>query len=219
MSAAEHSQAVQDYLRVIYNLEKRDGRATTSAIASELDVAAASATGMVTKLASRHLVKHTPYRGVTLTPAGERAALEVVRHHRLLERYLAESLSVPIADVHDEADRLEHALSERLEAHIDASLGHPTHDPHGRPIPDVQLNVAAEGLRKLANLSEGERATIRHVPGGDVLLLQRLRALGLVPGELVELVAPAPAGGTLTVVVAGVERTLSTELAARIGVA
>lgn len=218
MSAAEHSEAVQDYLRVIYNLERQDGRATTSAIAETLDVTAASAAGMVTKLASRGLVEHTPYRGVTLTVVGERDALEVVRHHRLLERYLAESLSVPLADVHDEADRLEHALSERLEAQIDASLGHPTHDPHGDPIPDLDLNVATEELRALSDVGEGQLATIRRVPDSDEEILEELCALGLLPGVSV-LVKVASPEQSLTLIVDGTERALPMEVASQIGVA
>jgi DtxR family Mn-dependent transcriptional regulator len=218
VSAAEHSEAVQDYLRVIYNLERQDGRATTSAIAETLDVTAASAAGMVTKLASRGLVEHTPYRGVTLTVVGERDALEVVRHHRLLERYLAESLSVPLADVHDEADRLEHALSERLEAQIDASLGHPTHDPHGDPIPDLDLNVATEELRALSDVGEGQLATIRRVPDSDEEILEELCALGLLPGVSV-LVKVASPEQSLTLIVDGTERALPMEVASQIGVA
>jgi len=218
VSAAEHSEAVQDYLRVIYNLERQDGRATTSAIAETLDVTAASAAGMVTKLASRGLVEHTPYRGVTLTVVGERDALEVVRHHRLLERYLAESLSVPLADVHDEADRLEHALSERLEAQIDASLGHPTHDPHGDPIPDLDLNVATEELRALSDVGEGQLATIRRVPDSDEEILEELCALGLLPGVSV-LVKVASPEQSLTLIVDGTARALPMEVASQIGVA
>jgi len=218
LSAAEHSQAVQDYLRVIYKLEKQDGRATTSAIADTLDVAAASATGMVTKLASRGLVEHMPYRGVTLTAVGERDALEVVRHHRLLERYLAESLSVPLADVHDEADRLEHALSERLEAHIDASLGHPTHDPHGDPIPDLDLNVATEEFGALSDVGEGRQVTIRRVPDSDEEILEQLCAIGVLPGATV-LVKLASRGQKVMLIVDGTERVLPIEVAAQIGVA
>lgn len=217
MSAGEHSDAVQDYLRAIYKLASEDGRATTTAIAKTLGVTAASATGMVTKLADRGLVEHRPYRGVTLTVVGERAALEMVRHHRLLERYLAESLEVPLADVHAEADRLEHALSEQLEAHIDASLGHPTHDPHGAPIPDVDLNVAHEDLRPLSMLGVGERATVRRIPGDDAGVLEQLRELGLVPGQLVELRAD-PTGADVHVFVDGEERTIPADLAGRIGV-
>ena len=127
-------ESIEDYLKAMWRLE-RCGRVTTSALADELGVAAASATGMLKKLAELRLVRHERYRGATLTPAGERAALEVVRHHRLLELYLAEALGVASDEVHAEAERLEHHLSEGLEARIDAALGHPTHDPHGSPIP------------------------------------------------------------------------------------
>ena len=209
---------MQNYLRVIHKLQAQDGRASTTAIARALDVTAASATGMVTKLAERGLVEHLPYRGVTLTATGERAALEVVRHHRLLESYLAETLEVPLSDVHGEADRLEHALSESLEAHIDASLGHPTHDPHGDPIPDADLNLADDGLRPLSMLAAGERATIRRVPDGEEGVLAELCDLGIVPGETVELRASAAGDGPVTLAVAGREQLVPVELARQIGV-
>ncbi|MGI9657458.1 MAG: metal-dependent transcriptional regulator [Gaiellaceae bacterium] len=218
MSAAEHSEAVQNYLRVIHKLQAQDGRASTTAIARALRVTAASATGMITKLAERDLVEHKPYRGVTLTETGERAALEVVRHHRLLERYLAETLEVPLSDVHSEADRLEHALSENLEAHIAASLGHPTHDPHGDPIPDADLNLAADEFRPLSLLSDGERATVRRVPDGDANVLEQLCAIGIVPGQVVELRASSPARRLVTLCIEGEEHQVSAELAQQIGV-
>ena len=135
------SEAIQDYLKVIYKLEASDERATTSAIAREMAVAPSSATAMVKKLAALGLAEHAPYRGAALTDAGTRVALEVIRHHRLLEQYLAETLGLGADAVHAEADRLEHALSEDLEARIDESLGYPTHDPHGEPIPDAGLNL------------------------------------------------------------------------------
>ena len=131
-------EAVEDYLKAIWKLE-RQGKVTTTALASELGVSPASATGMLKKLAGLRLVAHERYRGAALTPAGERVALEVVRHHRLLELYLARTLGLHIDDVHDEADRLEHVLSEELEARIDKALGFPTHDPHGDPIPNAAL--------------------------------------------------------------------------------
>jgi DtxR family Mn-dependent transcriptional regulator len=133
------SEAIQHYLREIYKLGADGSRVSVSALAKAQGVAPASASGMVKKLAALGLAEHAPYRGVLLTPAGERVALEVIRHHRLLELYLAETLGVHVDDVHDEADRLEHALSEELEARIDRALGFPTHDPHGDPIPDANL--------------------------------------------------------------------------------
>ncbi len=133
------SDAIQHYLREIYKLGFAGGRVSTTALAREMQVAPASASAMVKKLAALTLVEHAPYRGVSLTAEGEKVALEVIRHHRLLELYLAETLGIAVEEVHDEADRLEHALSEELEARIDETLGFPTHDPHGDPIPDANL--------------------------------------------------------------------------------
>ncbi len=133
------SDAIQHYLRGVYKLGASGDRVSTTALARELGVSPASASAMVKKLAALELVAHAPYRGVSLTPAGEQVALEVIRHHRLLELYLAETLGIHVDEVHDEADRLEHALSEVLEARIDEALGFPTHDPHGDPIPDANL--------------------------------------------------------------------------------
>jgi DtxR family Mn-dependent transcriptional regulator len=133
------SEAIQDYLKAIYKLQAESGRATITAVAREQRVSPASASAMVKKLAALELIEHEPYRGARLTEAGERVALEVIRHHRLLELYLAQTLGLHVDDVHDEADRLEHVISEELEARIDRALGYPTHDPHGDPIPDANL--------------------------------------------------------------------------------
>jgi DtxR family Mn-dependent transcriptional regulator len=134
------TDAIQDYLKEIYKLHAESGRVVTvTALAHRLHVSPASASAMVKKLAALDLVAHAPYRGVELTPAGERVALEVIRHHRLLELYLAETLGLHVDAVHDEADRLEHVLSEELEERIDRALGFPTHDPHGEAIPNAAL--------------------------------------------------------------------------------
>jgi DtxR family transcriptional regulator, Mn-dependent transcriptional regulator len=133
------TDSIQDYLKAIYKLQEGEARVSVTALAREQGVAAGSASEMVKKLAALELVDHAPYKGIRLTPAGERVAVEVIRHHRLLELYLAETLGLHVDDVHDEADRLEHVLSEELEARIDSSLGYPTHDPHGDPIPDANL--------------------------------------------------------------------------------
>src|SRR5437868_14246480 len=133
------TESIQDYLRAVYLLGEQGDRVTVSALAKRLHVSPASASAMVKKLAALDLAEHAPYRGVTLTAAGERVALEVIRHHRLLELYLAETLGLHVDAVHDEADRLEHAISEELESKIDSALGYPTHDPHGDPIPDANL--------------------------------------------------------------------------------
>ena len=144
MANADLSDAIQDYLKEIYKLAPDGGRVSTSALADRQGVSAASASAMVKKLAALGLVELVPYRGVSLTQDGEQVALEVIRHHRLLELYLAETLGIAVDDVHDEADRLEHALSDELEARIDEQLGYSTHDPHGDPIPDANLEWPRE---------------------------------------------------------------------------
>jgi DtxR family transcriptional regulator, Mn-dependent transcriptional regulator len=213
------SAASQDYLKEIHKLRLEGGRATTSAIAARMGVRPPSATAMVKKLAGLGLADHAPYRGVELTPAGEKVALEVIRHHRLLEQYLAQALGLPLDEVHIEADRLEHVLSEELEARIDRTLGYPTHDPHGDPIPDRKLKLDRSKLRTLANLEPGDEATIRRVPSDDEELLRYLTSLTLVPGRKVKLRTVAPFGGPLTVRVGKDEHAISRELAAGIGVA
>jgi DtxR family Mn-dependent transcriptional regulator len=137
------TEAIQHYLREIYKLGQNQGRVSVTALARAQKVSPASASAMVKKLAALDLAEHAPYKGVSLTPAGEQVALEVIRHHRLLELYLAETLGVNVDDVHAEADRLEHAISEELEQRIDRLLGYPTHDPHGDPIPDANLEWPA----------------------------------------------------------------------------
>jgi DtxR family Mn-dependent transcriptional regulator len=213
------SEATQDYLKEIHKLRLEGRKATTSAIAERLGVRPPSATAMVKKLAALGLAEHAPYRGVELTPAGERVALEVIRHHRLLEQYLAQALGLSLDEVHIEADRLEHVLSEELEARIDRSLGFPTHDPHGDPIPDRKLKLDRSKLRTLASLEPGDEATIRRVPSADDELLRYLKTLALVPGRKVTLRSAAPFGGPLTVRVGKSEHAISRELAAGIGVA
>jgi len=213
------TDASQDYLKEIYKLRMAGRRATTSAIAERLGVRPPSVTAMLKRLTTLGLAKHAPYRGVELTPAGERVALEMIRHHRLLEQYLAQALGLSLDEVHTEADRLEHALSEELEARIDHSLGYPTHDPHGDPIPNAKLRMARASLRTLASLEPGDEATIRRVPDGDNELLRYLAKLALVPGKKVKLSRAEPFGGPLTVRVGKSEHAISRELAAGIGVA
>jgi DtxR family Mn-dependent transcriptional regulator len=133
------TDSIQDYLKAIYKLQEGEARVSVTALAREQGVAAGSASEMVKKLAALELVDHAPYKGIRLTAAGERVAVEVIRHHRLLELYLARTLGLDVEDVHDEAERLEHVLSEELETRIDSALGFPTHDPHGDPIPDANL--------------------------------------------------------------------------------
>ena len=219
MSKSELSAAIQDYLKEIYKIQASGEPATTTAIAKRMGVAPSSATSMLKKLAALGLAEHAPYRGITLSDAGTKIALEVIRHHRLLEQYLAETLGLSIDAVHAEADRLEHVLSEELEARIDEQLGYPTHDPHGDPIPDAGLNVDRSPLRSLEALEPGEEATVKRVPDGDADLLRYLAKLALVPGGRVTMQRSEPFGGPLTVLVSGQEHAISRELAGQIGVA
>jgi len=213
------SIAVQDYLKSIYALESEGERVTTSALARRMGVSAPSTTAMTKRLAELGLVERLPYRGVALTDAGRRGALEVLRHHRLLERYLVDRLGLSLHEVHAEAELLEHALSEELEARIDAELGFPTHDPHGDPIPDRELRLVGGNDRTLLDLEPGMRASISRVPDGDSALLRYLGELGIVPGSDLELVACAPFGGPVTVRTQRGQHAISRELADRIAAA
>jgi DtxR family Mn-dependent transcriptional regulator len=210
-------EAAQDYLKAIWKLGQ-GGRATTSAIADELGVSPASATGMLKRLASLGLVEHERYHGASLTLAGERVALEVVRHHRLLELYLMEALGLGWDEVHAEADRLEHHLSEEVEARIDAALGFPKRDPHGDPIPSAELELVTDPARTLGDLRRGDEAVILCVPDSDPALLRYLAELGLFPERHVVIVERAPFGGPLTVEVEGAQHAIAIELAGRIAV-
>ena len=213
------SDAIQHYLREVYKLGASGNRVSTTALAREMGVSPASASAMVKKLAALSLVSHAPYRGVSLTPAGEQVALEVIRHHRLLELYLAETLGIHVDEVHDEADRLEHALSEELEARIDEALGFPTVDPHGDPIPDRALRIATITSRTVADLDLGDTAVVSRVPDGNAELLRYLAGIALVPGEALELTGSAPFDGPLTVRTGNGEHAIARELAGSIGIA
>ena len=215
---ADLSVPLQDYLREIYKLQAGSERVRTTVLARRMGVKPPSATGMVKKLAARGLVDHRPYRGVRLTRRGERMALEALRHHRLLELYLAKTLGLGLDAVHAEADRLEHALSETLEERIDRALGSPTEDPHGDPIPDSTLRIVHAKDRRLTELQPGERATVRRVPDGHDEVLRYLAELSLVPGQDVELVRAEPFGGPVTLRAAGPPFAISQQLAAEIGV-
>ena len=214
----ELTDAIQDYLKEIYKLEASGRRVSTSALAVELGVSAPSVTAMLKKLATLDLVEHERYHGAGLTAKGERVALEVIRHHRLLEQYLSQTLGLPIDALHNEADRLEHALSEELEAHIDRSLGYPTRDPHGDPIPGPDLKLVVTDATLLSTLEPGAKAVVSRVPDGDGELLRYLAQIHLTPGNRIEVRDSAPFEGPLTVRVGGEDHAISRELAARIAV-
>jgi DtxR family Mn-dependent transcriptional regulator len=193
------SPAVEDYAKAIYALQRGDGAVSTTALAERLGVTAASASGMVRKLDEHGLVTHERYRGVRLTESGTRLALEMLRHHRLLELYLAEHLGVPWDRVHDEAEALEHVISEDLEARIAAKLGNPTHDPHGDPIPDADLHIVEETTRSLADLDPGDRGEFVRISDTDPEKLRYLDERGVRLGDAFEVLERQPFGGPLTV--------------------
>ena len=208
-----HSPAVEDYAKAIYTLQQRaDGPVTTTALAERLNVSAASASGMVRRLGEIGLAKHEPYKGVELTEAGRAVALEVIRHHRLLELLLAE-LGVPWDRVHDEAEVLEHHISEELEALIAERLGDPTHDPHGDPIPAVDLTVEEGTTISLDQLEPGQRGLFVRVSDSDPEMLRYLSDLGLAPGEQLELIGREPFEGPLVVGFGGKQHPLGIALA------
>ena len=210
------SHAIEDYLKTIYLLQQDEGRVTTSALARRLGVAAASVTNMVKRLAEMNLVRHAPYHGVELLPAGEKIALEVVRHHRLLELYLAEALGMPWDQVHAEADRLEHVISEDLEERMAAALGQPTMDPHGHPIPSRDLTVPERSQIALAGAQPRDVVKIEWVSDLDPARLRYLAAIGLVPQATVEVLDVAPFNGPLRLRVGRSEVSLGRDLAAEV---
>ena len=217
-----HTSAVEDYLKAVYEVGRTDPTVTTSALAERLGVSPASVTGMVKKLAEAKLVTHEPYRGVALTAAGRRIAIEVIRHHRLVETYLHEALGVPWDQVHAEAEKWEHVLSEDLEARMDAALGHPTTDPHGAPIPTVTLELDEPDYPPLARLETGQRGVVAEVSDHDADLLRYVGGLGLYPGTAFEVSAAAPyADGPVTVLLldgehAGTEHAVGHRAAAHL---
>ena len=207
------TQAVEDYLKAIYELQRQEGRVSTTSLAKRMEVTAASATGMIKKLAKLNLVTYEPYQGVELTDAGETIALEVIRHHRLIEQYLAEALGVPWDQVDAEADKLEHILSDELETRIDAFLGYPKTDPHGAPIPSQDGYIPPSSEIRLSELTPGQRGVIREVSDHDPEMLRYLGELGLFPKVEVTVVDVAPFDGPLTIQVNNQERALGREVA------
>jgi DtxR family Mn-dependent transcriptional regulator len=194
------SEAVENYAKAIYSLQHRTGDpVATNDVADRLQVTPASASGMIKKLADLGLAEHVPYRGVQLTAQGEQVALEVIRHHRLLELYLVEQLGVPWDRVHEEAEALEHVISEDLEARIAAKLGNPTRDPHGDPIPDAKLKIDESSTRSLADLEPGDRGVFVRVSDSDSAMLRYLSERGVALGDALEVLDRQPFGGPLTV--------------------
>jgi len=219
MINSEVTPTHQDYLKAIYMLLSRGQEASNSAIAQALRVAPASATNMVKRLAEAGLIEHVPYRGVQMTPAGQRVALEMVRHHRLIELFLHDILDMPWDQVHAEAERLEHAISEEVEEAIARKLGYPAFDPHGDPIPDRDGRLAevASG-RPLTELTPGRAARLARVHAQDAQRLRYLGELGLYPGAQVAVLEQSPFQGPLLVDIGGQQRMLAFDLAVELTV-
>ncbi|MFQ5946092.1 MAG: metal-dependent transcriptional regulator [Anaerolineae bacterium] len=210
------SQAIQDYLKALYRIQEGRSRVSTQALAEALGVSPASATHMIKRLAEMGLAEHTPYRGAVLTAEGERVALEVIRHHRLLEQYLAKVLGFPWDRVHEEADRLEHHVSEQLESRMAEALGEPETDPHGHPIPSPEGDVAELPRLSLAELSPGRRGRLAWVRDDDPEVLRYMKELGLLPGSRVEVLDRAPFDGPIRVRVEGQEQVVGRRVAEKI---
>jgi DtxR family Mn-dependent transcriptional regulator len=191
------TRSMQDYLKAIFSILEKNERATTSVIAERMGIASPSATAMIKRLAQLRLVEHEPYQGVTLTQTGEKTALEIVRHHRLVELYLAKALGVPWDEVHAEAEELEHVISENLEDRIDNALGNPKLDPHGAPIPARDGSFVELSGRTLCDVGPGERVTVIQVDDRDPELLRYLAKCELYPGARIEVLAAEPYEGSL----------------------
>lgn len=197
------SPSVEDYIKIIYTARHADPAVSTQELAERMGVSGPAVSKMLKRLTQLRLAVHTPYHGVELTPAGEKMALEIIRHHRLLERYLTEALGYSWEDVHAEAERLEHHISEEFEERIDALLGHPTTCPHGDPIPTRDGVVIGIDDYALSQQSAPAPLTIRRVRDTDASLLRHLKELGLLPGTAIEFVEQEPFGGAYLVRVGG----------------
>ncbi|GIK42522.1 MAG: transcriptional regulator [Chloroflexota bacterium] len=219
MERATISQAMQDYLKAIYKLQERSEQVPTSALAELLGVAPASVTNMCKKLAELHLVEYEPYQGVKFTPAGKKLALEIVRHHRLIELYLAEALNVPWDRVHEEAEKLEHVISEDLEDRMAAALGNPLFDPHGAPIPSRAGAISEQPSGRLVDMRVGDRLIVVEVDDDDPEMLRYLGSMGLYPGTELLLLSHAPFDGPLTLCIGDTQHNLGYQAAKSILVA
>jgi DtxR family transcriptional regulator, Mn-dependent transcriptional regulator len=215
------SRSVEDYLKAIYALEEQGDAASTSAIAEALAVQPASVSGMVKRLAESGYVEHERYRGARLTEKGQREALRIIRRHRVLETYLNQRLGYSWDDVHEEAERLEHAASDELIDRMAGALEHPSHDPHGAPIPTRGGDIETTSRTTLAEVDPGRKVRIHAVRDDDPERLRYMEARGLLPGVVLEIENRAPFNGPVSIRVgepAGVTQTVGYELARRIRV-
>jgi len=213
------SQAMENYLKIIYEILEKHERASTSMIAERMGLSSPSVTSMIKRLADLNLVSHAPYQGVQLTPIGERTAVEIVRHHRLVELYLAQALGVPWDQVHDEAEKLEHVISEDLEDRIAQALGDPTVDPHGSPIPSRDGTVVRVDGAPLSSMPAGQTVAVVEVDDRNPDLLRYLGDLDLYPGAEIEIVRVEPYEGPFVVHTGGREVVIGRAAANEIRVA
>jgi DtxR family Mn-dependent transcriptional regulator len=208
------SPAVEDYSKAIYSLQSRsDEPVSTTALAERLGITPGSVSAMLKKLDELGLITHVPYKGVRLTDDGRRLALEVIRHHRLIESFLADSLGMPWDQVHAEAEILEHVLSEDLEQLIAAKLGHPTVDPHGDPIPSADLKLEERPTRSMESLQVGEQGVFVRVSDSDPQMLRYLTDCGISPGDRFVVRERQPFGGPLFVRFGEKEHAIGGQLA------
>lgn len=207
------SESIEDYLKSIYEIESKGKKVSTSQLSEKLEVAPASVTSMVKKLSEKKLVTHKKYQGVKLTKAGLKIALEMVRHHRLIELYLNEALGVPWDQVHEEAEKWEHVLSEDIEDRIDQYLGHPKSDPHGSPIPERDGTMITKDSIKLIDVSPVKTVLIAEVSDHDPELLRYFGNMGLYPESEVKVISIEPFQGPVTLVVKGEEFSIGREAA------
>ncbi len=208
------SRAIEDYLKVIYQIAEDGQTVTTSALADALGISNASATNMIKKLARLKLARHSPYHGVELTDAGAKIALEVVRHHRLIETFLAQALGMPLDRVHAEAHNLEHVISEDLEERIANYLGNPTLDPHGDPIPNKSLEIDQTRHMTLADIPVGQSAVIQRLSDQDPERLRHFSSRGLTPNSTLTVLEREPLAGPIRVrTQSGVESVLDDKTA------
>ncbi len=207
------SQAVEDYLKTIYKLKRDDGAVSTTDIARAMNVSSASVTNMVKRLAQMGLLEHRSYKGTVLTEAGEKIALEIIRHHRLLELYLKEIMGYPWDKLHEEAEHLEHHISEEFETKIDELLGYPTHDPHGDPIPTRSGEMDEPSSDPLSDVAPGSRVVVLRVSDTDPALLHYLEEIGLMPRVTVEVLRKDPFHGPVTLRIGKNQRIVGHEVA------
>lgn len=206
------TQAVQDYLKIIFKLANNGKAVSTNAIAEKLQISQASVTGMIKKLSDLKLTTHRPYYGVELTQTGRKIALEIIRHHRLLELYLAEALGYSWDQVHDEAEKLEHVISEEFEDKMAKILGNPTADPHGAPIPSKDGLIEERTLECLSVIDAGQKVQVKEVSDKDPEMLRYLGDIGIFPDVMIDVMEKAPFGGPLLIKVAGKEYNLGERL-------